>query len=50
MAGPTGVPRVGTQSFTPLTGTSSQQLAARCYQVALHADTLEYTISGIDGD
>ncbi|MDP9793872.1 hypothetical protein J2S43_002384 [Catenuloplanes nepalensis] len=49
VAGPTGVPQVVTQSFTPLIGTSAQQLAARCYQVALHADTLEHTIFGIDG-
>ncbi|WP_033337885.1 caspase family protein [Catenuloplanes japonicus] len=48
VTGPTGVPQIVTQSFTPLAGTSTQQLAARCYQVALHADTLEYTVFGID--
>ncbi|GAB7036684.1 MULTISPECIES: caspase family protein [Catenuloplanes] len=50
VAGRTGVPQVVTQSFTPLIGTSGQQLAARCYQVARHADALEYTIFGIDGE
>ena len=48
VAGPTGVPQIVTQSFIALAGTSSQQLAAHCYQVALHADKLEYTIFGGD--
>ncbi|KUL25505.1 caspase family protein [Actinoplanes awajinensis] len=50
VAGETGVPEIVTQSFTPLAGTSSQQLAAHCYQVALHADALEFEIFGTDGD
>ncbi|MDR7275325.1 hypothetical protein [Catenuloplanes atrovinosus] len=48
VAGPTGVPVVVTQSFTPLTGTSTQQLAAHCYRVALHADALEFRVFGTD--
>ncbi|MFI5843284.1 hypothetical protein ACIA8K_26590 [Catenuloplanes sp. NPDC051500] len=49
VTGPTGVPQIVTQSFTPLAGTSTQQLAARCYQVAQQADALEFAIFGIDG-
>ncbi|MGW0432034.1 hypothetical protein ACWDV4_05755 [Micromonospora sp. NPDC003197] len=48
VAGSTGVPQIVAQSFTPLAGASSQQLAAHCYQVALSADTLEYRIFGGD--
>lgn len=48
VAGKTGVPQIVTQSFTPLTGTSRQQLAAHCYQVALAADALEFSIFGAD--
>lgn len=48
VAGDTGVPRIVTQSFTPLPGTSNQQLAAHCYQVALRADALEFDIFGTD--
>lgn len=46
--GDTGVPRIVTQSFAPLAGTSGQQLAAHCYQVALQADALEFDIFGTD--
>jgi len=48
VAGETGVPQIVTQSFVPLTGTSNQQLAAHCYQVALGADALEFRIFGTD--
>ncbi|MEV6344395.1 hypothetical protein [Actinoplanes sp. NPDC051851] len=48
VTGDTDVPKIVTQSFTPLAGTSSQQLAAHCFQVALHADTLERAIFGTD--
>lgn len=44
----TGVPEIATQSFVPLTGTSTQQLAAHCYQVALHADGLQDALFGGD--
>lgn len=50
VSGRTGVPQIVTQSFNPLAGTSAQQLAARCYQVALHADALELAVFGIDED
>ncbi|WP_433532895.1 hypothetical protein ACQPYA_13340 [Micromonospora sp. CA-263727] len=48
VSGDTGVPQIVAQSFTPLAGTSNQQLAAHCYQVALRADTLEHRIFGVD--
>ena len=48
ISGSTGVPQIVAQSFTPLAGASSQQLAAHCYQVALSADTLQDRIFGGD--
>lgn len=48
VSGDTGVPQIVAQSFTPLAGASSQQLAAHCYQVALRADILEDRIFGGD--
>ncbi|MFD9739203.1 hypothetical protein [Umezawaea sp. NPDC059074] len=48
VAGKTGVPQIVTQSFTPLTGASSRHLAAHCYQVALAADALEFSVFGAD--
>nr|GID85251.1 hypothetical protein Ade03nite_41750 [Actinoplanes derwentensis] len=46
--GAAGVPEIVTQSFVPLTGTSSRQLAAHCHQVARHADELQNAIFGGD--
>jgi len=48
VGGETGVAQIVTQSFAPLAGTSNQQLAAHCYQVARSADALEFAIFGTD--
>jgi hypothetical protein len=40
------MPRIVTQAFLPLEGTSDKQLAAQIYQVAARADALSYTVFG----
>jgi hypothetical protein len=46
VAGKTGVPTIVSQSFVALEGSSDQQLAAHCYQVAAGADALEFGLYG----
>jgi hypothetical protein len=46
--GKTGVATIAIQSFVALDGSSDQQLAAHCFQVAAAADALEFTLYGTD--